>query len=86
MEPELCHLKDLKGFEIIELKQFNNPERDRPAFENRIFKMLYFFLREGVISTLKKYFAHKQEQMRYLTFLFVRYNQKKYINSKHHYR
>lgn len=80
MESALCHLKDLEDLEIIELKQFNNPERDRPAFENRIFKMLYFFLREGVISTLKKYFAHKQEQMRYLTFLFVRYHQKKYLN------
>jgi predicted dehydrogenase len=43
-------------------------------------KIIYFFLNEGIINTLRKYAAHKYPQKRYLTFTVIRYNQVKYVN------
>ena len=77
---EFAQLKDLKGIEVIEVKQFEDAQRDRPDFKNVYLKVLYFILREGIISTSRKYFAIKSPQKRYLTFVFVRFNQKRYVN------
>jgi len=76
----LVVFSDLKDITIKELRQFENTDRDRPEFDNKYLKMVYFFLYEGVISTLRKFFAHKQPQVRYLTFLSIERDSKKYIN------
>jgi predicted dehydrogenase len=77
---DLVVVKDLTDIQIVEINQFENTDRDRPDFSNKYIKMLYFFLNEGITNTLRKYFAHKQAQRRYLTFLVIEVNQKKYIN------
>jgi len=76
----LCQLKDLKNLHVIGVKQFVNNDRDRPEFENKYYKILYFFMKEGIKPTLRKYYAHKQQQQRYLTFLFTLCNGKRYLN------
>jgi predicted dehydrogenase len=73
-------LKNLKDFEILKIRQFENAERDRPDFQNKYLKMLYFFFREGFISTFRKYSAHRSQQKRYLTFIFIRAHESEYIN------
>ena len=47
------------GFNILDIKQFENEYRDRPDFIISIIKILYFLRFEGIGSTLRKYFAHK---------------------------
>ncbi len=76
----LVQLSELEGVEILEVRQIVNRDRDRPDFDNRYFKMLYFIAREGIGSTFRKYFAHKQEQVRYLTFLTIIRDERKYLN------
>jgi len=76
----LVQLKNLKGFKLIDIKQFDNKDRDRPDFSNKYFKILYFFRFEGIGSTLRKYFAHKNKQIRYLTFLTIDFQSSIYIN------
>jgi len=77
---EFVQLKDLKGLEVIEIRQFENSDRDRPDFQNRYLKILYFILHEGIRSTMRKYLAHKLPQIRYLTLLRIRHDQKEYFN------
>jgi predicted dehydrogenase len=77
---DLVVLNELADIKIVEIKQFENTDRDRPDFGNKYLKIIYFFLNEGIINTLRKYFAHKQAQRRYLTFLVIEVNQKKYLN------
>ncbi len=72
--------KDLRNIELIEIKQFESRERDRPDFDNKYLKILYFFQSEGIFSTMRKYFAHKYPQARYLTFIFIKDEDKKYVN------
>jgi predicted dehydrogenase len=76
----LVVLKELLDLTIVNVTQFENSDRDRPDFSNKYLKMTYFFLNEGIISTLRKYFAHKQPQRRYLTFLVIENQNKKYLN------
>ncbi len=76
----LVQLSELEGFEIKDVKQFENRDRDRPEFDNKYLKILYFFAKEGVVSTLRKFFAHKLEQVRYLTLLSIRYEGDQYMN------
>jgi predicted dehydrogenase len=76
----LVLLKDLKDIKVLEIKQFENRDRDRPDFDNKYMKMIYFFINEGIISTLRKYFAHRQPQQRFLTVLTVEIKNKKYLN------
>ncbi|MEJ7912533.1 MAG: hypothetical protein WKF70_05215, partial [Chitinophagaceae bacterium] len=80
MMSDLVHLKHLAPLNITDTKQFENLDRDRPDFNNKYLKILYFFRYEGVAGTLRKYFAHKQVQKRYLTFLFIKHNDFQYIN------
>ena len=80
---KLVQLKDLEGFKILDIKLFENNEPDRKDFENKYLKILYFILHEGMLSTIRKYLGHKDKQQRnqkYLTFLIVEINEKKYIN------
>jgi predicted dehydrogenase len=76
----LVQFKDLHGVKILDIKQYENNERDRPAFDNKYLKIYYFVLNEGLFSTLRKYLAHKIKQQRFLTFLIVEINQSRYIN------
>jgi len=76
----LVQLSEIEGFKIEEVKQFEDRDRDRPDFDHRYLKILYFFIKEGIISTLRKYYAHKQEQIRYLTFLKVLHAGNIYLN------
>ena len=76
----LFQLKDLKEFEILEVKQFENKARDRPEFDNKFLKILYFFMREGIFPTLKKFYAHRRKQQRFLTFVFSQLGDKTYLN------
>lgn len=80
MKRSLVQLSELEGLEIKEVKQLENRDRDRPDFDNRYLKILYFFWKEGIISTLRKYYAHKQEQVRYLTILLVTHSGETYVN------
>lgn len=77
---ELHQLSDLKGLEIIKVKQIKSTDRDRPEFDSKYLKMFYFFIKEGILPTLKKYLAHRRDQQRFITFLFTRYDQKSYLN------
>ena len=80
---KLVQLKDLKDLKILDIKQFENNEPDRKDFENKYLKIFYFILNEGILNTFRKYLGHKykqQRQQRYLTFLIVEINEKKYIN------
>ena len=77
---DLIQLKKFKGLKIIAIKQLVSTARDRPDFTNKYLKILYFFMYEGVGSTLRKYFAHKISQERYLTFISVDYNSSAYLN------
>ncbi len=77
---DLVHLKYLADINITDTKQFKNLDRDRPDFNNKYLKILYFFRYEGIAGTLRKYFAHKQAQKRYLTFLFIIHGDSQYIN------
>jgi predicted dehydrogenase len=76
----LVPLKVLKKLKIVEIKQFENTERDRPPFSNRYLKIFYFLLNEGVLKTLRKYRAHSIAQNKYLTFLVVEINKAKHVN------
>ena len=76
----LVQLKDLKGLTVIDIKQFENNDRDRPDFNNKYLKMLYFLRWEGIVNTIRKYIAHKYRQQRYLTFLVIEFDHKKYVN------
>lgn len=80
---KLVQLNDLKGFNILDIKQFENNVPDRQDFDNKYLKIFYFILHEGMLSTIRKYLAHRnkqQKQQKYLTFLIVEINQKKYVN------
>lgn len=76
----LVQLKNLIGINILDIKQFENMDRDRPDFSNRYLKVLYFFRFEGIGSTMRKYLAHKNTQRRYLTFLIIDFQSCKYVN------
>jgi predicted dehydrogenase len=76
----LVQLKDLEGIKILDLKQYENNERDRPEFDNKFLKIYYFVLNEGLFSTLRKYFAHKIKQQRFLTCLILEIDKLKYFN------
>ncbi len=76
----LVQAKDLKGIKILDVIQFENFDRDRPDFNNKYLKILYFFRWEGIVNTMRKYHAHKNRQVRYLTFLIIEFNCKKYVN------
>ncbi len=80
MSRNLVQLSQLDDLEIQEVKQFPNRDRDRPDFDNKYLKIFYFFRKEGIISTLRKYFAHKQEQVRYLTVLRVSHEGDSWLN------
>ncbi len=77
---ELCQLSDLIGLELAGFDQLENKDRDRPEWNNRYLKAGYFFLREGILSTLKKYRAHSRKQVRYLTFVWTLHKGEKYLN------
>ncbi len=47
---ELVQLKNLQGLSIIDVKQFENNERDRPDFDSRYLKIIYFILNEGFLA------------------------------------
>ena len=40
----LVQLKDLENFKIINVKQYENNERDRPDFDNKYLKIFYFII------------------------------------------
>ncbi len=77
---DLVRYSCLEGTDIKEVFQFENRDRDRPEFDNQYLKLLYFFAREGIVSTLRKVFAHKQEQVRFFTILRVTSRGKSYVN------
>lgn len=77
---ELCQLSQLCDFETIEIKQFSSADRDRPDFHNKYLKMLYFIRWEGILSTFRKYFAHKYNQQRFLTILTIKHKNTLYLN------
>ncbi|MGC3947775.1 MAG: hypothetical protein QM762_25265 [Chryseolinea sp.] len=73
-------LRNLKGFKILDVRQFENKDHDRPEFTNTFLKILYFFRYEGILTTLRKYFAHKSRQHRFLTFLVIDFESVRYVN------
>lgn len=77
---EFVKIKELSNLNIVEVRQFANFDRDRPEFDNRYLKILYFIRWEGLINTSRKYFAHKYKQKRYLTFLVIRFQRENYLN------
>ncbi len=80
---KLVQLNNLKGYKILDIKLFENNEPDRKDFENKYLKIFYFIINEGILTTVRKYLGHKDKQQRhqkYLTFLVVEINEKKYIN------
>jgi len=77
---KLDQLKYLNGYKLSEVKQFENRDKVRPDFSNKLFKILFFLLREGLISTYEKYRAYSQEQAKFLTFLIIEVDNRKYIN------
>ena len=54
MTSNLVHLTQLADINITGTKQFENLDRDRPDFNNKYLKILYFFRYEGVAGTLRK--------------------------------
>lgn len=76
----LVQVKNLRNLKIVDVKQFNSNERDRPEFSSRFLKIIYFLRFEGIVSTLRKYSAHKSPQPRYLTFLTIDFDSNRYIN------
>lgn len=76
----LVQLKNLNCSNIIDINQFENEYRDRPDFTNKYYKLIYFLRFEGIASTLRKYFAHKNAPKRYLTFLTIDFQSSRYIN------
>lgn len=76
----LVRLNTLVNINIESVKQFENSDRDRPDFQNKYLKMLFFFINEGIRSTLRKYFAHRYPQKRYLTLIHVLHQGQKYVN------
>jgi len=76
----LEQLNKLTGIEQIEAKQLLSEKRNRPDFDHKLIKILYFLFREGFLMTLRKAFAHKLPQRNYLTFLKVKIANSYYLN------
>lgn len=74
---QLSKLRDLK---ILEIKQFRSEKRHHTVFDHKLEKVLYFIMREGIVTTIRKIFAYQISKFDYLTFLKVEIQGHNYLN------
>lgn len=82
---DLVVFSDVESYfdSIVEVKQIEFGERNLPDFNNKVRKMLFFALREGLRETFKKYKSLKwynQHLEKYATYLLVKKNNELYLN------
>lgn len=79
---EYYQIGNIVNINLKEVRQIKFMENSRPSFQNKLYKIIYFFWREGISQTVSKYIAHKeyQNQVEYLTFLTVQEDGNDIIN------
>lgn len=78
---KLVQVSDLSGIKILEVKQFEDPQKEMPDFRNKYTKLAYFLRREGLSGTMRKFRAYQHKPCRYLSFLIIEKEGRKYINA-----